>query len=214
MTTEYLLCLTAGLVLQTGLRRANVERLLIPKKYTEPTWALSLFAVAWANAATATTLVFLLTATAPLETETWWTIGKSTGTGIALAAWSWGGWMAIRHLAADISNGLKKGWSAEEMVAKQAELHLYYTTHPEIKALYKAANDLIHRLSTIAAMGGAITAVAMVAMTQWAEQQAVGMNSLGTVLLFIGASPSIAVALQCEHLTRTDDPESKNRKEG
>ena len=85
------LALGHGVVLAFCLAAATREKMMVPERYPDATWGISLFTTAWSNGGLA---VIASGATGP---DAYGGVGQALLTGVTVGTYSWGWWLRLRQ---------------------------------------------------------------------------------------------------------------------
>ena len=147
--------LTMALAVQGAVRSQNVQRLMRPETYQDQTWGVVLVMVYWANAATATTIGYVLAPTNEIDPSNWLTAGGAILTGIGIACHTWAIWLLTRHLIRSNEAEMEKHRTIEGAEEARNTLYTEWETVPELRKLLNAAERLVRRLTRHSALSGA-----------------------------------------------------------
>ena len=83
------LALGHGVVLAFCLAAATREKMMVPERYPDAMWGISLFTTAWSNGALA------VIASGATGTDAYAGVGQALLTGVTLGTYSWGWWLLL-----------------------------------------------------------------------------------------------------------------------
>lgn len=211
----YVLAVGAGLVLQNALRVLNIERLMMPERYATPTWGLTLYATAWANAATVVAIAHeWLYGANGTDARQWVVVACQVLAGVCIAAWSWGGYLFVRQGRRNVGLDIEEFGSAERAESGRRERCRRWEADPLLRELFHVSVRLARHTRNLGTVTGGLTAAT--AFGTIAVHHGSGMletellQTLTKTMLWAAIATSIGVGWKVEHYMqppKEDEPQ-------